>query len=178
MEDSILAKEAINSSDCFRILITRYEDALFRYIKRISFFTDPEIEDILQEVYVKVYKNLNSFDTSLKFSSWIYRITHNETVDVIRKNSKNYNYNFNDDVWYKIADDINLSKNIESDEMKEKIIEEVRKLPLKYREILYLRFVEEKSYEEIVDILKKPKGTVSTLINRGRKILQLRLNNI
>lgn len=178
LEDSELAIKSKSSSLSFMELIKRYEKPLFRYVKRISFFTDEETEDILQEVFIKIYKNLNNYDSSLKFSSWIYRITHNQTVDHIRKNSKNKSVPIIDDDWRQIIDKFDLYNHIESEEIKNKIILSIENLSVKYKEVLYLRFVEEKSYEEISDIIKKPKGTVSTLINRGRLILQEKLNNI
>lgn len=178
LEDSELAIKSKSSSLSFMELIKRYEKPLFRYVKRISFFTDEETEDILQEVFIKIYKNLNNYDSSLKFSSWIYRITHNQTIDHIRKNSKNKSVPIIDDDWGQIIDKFDLYNHIESEEIKNKIILSIENLSVKYKEVLYLRFVEEKSYEEISDIIKKPKGTVSTLINRGRLILQEKLNNI
>lgn len=178
LEDSELAIKSKSSSLSFMELIKRYEKPLFRYVKRISFFTDEETEDILQEVFIKIYKNLNNYDSSLKFSSWIYRITHNQTVDHIRKNSKNKSVPIIDNDWGQIIDKFDLYNHIESEEIKNKIILSIENLSVKYKEVLYLRFVEEKSYEEISDIIKKPKGTVSTLINRGRLILQEKLNNI
>lgn len=178
LEDSELAIRSLSSSLSFMELMKRYEKPLLRYIKRISFFQDSEAEDILQEVFIKVYKNLNNYDSSLKFSSWIYRITHNQTVDNIRKNSKNESVPILDDDWGNIIDKFDLHNHIESSEIRNKIILNIENLPIKYKEILYLRFLEEKSYEEISDIIKIPKGTVSTLINRGKKILQQKLNNI
>lgn len=178
LEDSELAIKSLSSSMSFMELMKRYEKPLLRYIKRISFFTDEEAEDILQEVFIKIYRNLNNYDPSLKFSSWIYRITHNQTVDNIRKNSKNKSVPILNDDWGRIIDKFDLHGYIESDEIRNKIVTIIEGLPTKYKEVLYLRFLEEKTYEEISDIIKKPKGTVSTLINRGRKILQQKLSNI
>ena len=178
LEDSELAVKSLSSSMSFMELMKRYEKPLFRYIKRISFFTNEEAEDILQEVFIKIYKNLNNYDPSLKFSSWIYRITHNQTVDNIRKNSKNKSIPILNDDWGQIIDKFDLHGYIESNEIKDKIVILIEGLPTKYKEVLYLRFLEEKTYEEISDIIEKPKGTVSTLINRGRKILQQKLSNI
>lgn len=178
LEDYELAIKSKFSSLSFMELMKRYEKPLFRYVKRISFFTDEEAEDILQEVFIKIYKNLNNYDPSLKFSSWIYRITHNQTVDHIRKNSKNKSVPIINDDWDQIIDKFNLHNYIESSEIKNKIISKIESLPIKYKEVLYLRFIEEKSYEEISDIIKKPKGTVSTLINRGRIILKEKLKSI
>jgi len=161
----------------FYLLTNVYKDKLERYIKRISFFAQPEIEDILQEVFIKVYVNLNSFDRGLKFSSWIYRITHNLVIDKIRKNSKRTkDVSIDDDelnLIIKSSENIHLD--LENKESVKKLKDAISSMPEMYREVLVLRFLEEKSYEEIMDILKKPKGTIAALINKGRKIIKNKL---
>jgi len=83
--DEDLVKLTLEKQDNFLYLIKRYEAKLSRYIRRIAGLNKEDTEDILQEVFIKVYQNLNSFDKDLKFSSWIYRITHNEVIDSYRK---------------------------------------------------------------------------------------------
>lgn len=164
-----LAKE---NPDYLACLMERYEEKLFYYIRRISYFSKEDIEDILQEVFIKVYKNLNDYEDSLKFSSWIYRITHNHTVDEIRKRGgkKTAISLDKDDLFKFIKSGVNLEKDVATREKMRKVRETMEQMPLKYREPLILRFLEEKSYDEIMDILKKPKGTVATLIKRGKKM--------
>jgi RNA polymerase sigma-70 factor, ECF subfamily len=87
-KDEELVLISISDQDAFSELIRRYEAKLFNYIKRISSLSKEDAEDILQEVFIKVYKNLNGFDVDLKFSSWIYRITHNEVITNFRKFSR------------------------------------------------------------------------------------------
>jgi len=84
-EDSELVELSLKKQDYFYCLILRYQEKLLRYIRRISASSKEDAEDILQEVFMSVYKNLNDFDNSLKFSSWIYRIAHNKTVSHWRK---------------------------------------------------------------------------------------------
>ncbi len=166
-----------NDKNNFYLLTNAYKDKLERYIKRISFFGQSEIEDILQEIFIKVYVNLNSFDKSLKFSSWIYRIAHNLVVDKIRKNSKRTKDVSIDDeelgLIIKSNEDLHLD--LMNKESVKKLRDIISLMPETYREVLVLRFLEEKSYEEIMDILKKPKGTIAALINKGRKIIKKEL---
>lgn len=161
----------------FYLLTDLYKEKLERYIKRISFFAQAEVEDILQEVFIKVYINLNSFDKDLKFSSWIYRITHNLVVDKIRKNGRRIKDVSIDDedlnVIIKSSEDLHVD--LLNRDAVEKLKIAISSLPDSYREVMVLRFMEEKSYEEIMDILKKPKGTVAALINKGRKIIKEKL---
>jgi len=161
----------------FYLLTDAYKNKLERYIKRISFFGQTEVEDMLQEIFIKVYINLNSFDKSLKFSSWIYRIAHNLVVDKIRKNSKRTRDVSIDDEYLSliIKSNEDLHVDLINRDAVSKLKEVMFNLPDSYREVLVLRFIEEKSYEEIVDILKKPKGTIAALINKGRKIIKEKL---
>ncbi|EFK95475.1 RNA polymerase sigma factor sigW (Sigma-W factor) [sediment metagenome] len=70
--------------DAYYCLVEMYKDKLLRYIMRITQIYEEEAENILQEVFIKAYKNLYSYDHSFSFSSWIYRITHNMVIDYHR----------------------------------------------------------------------------------------------
>ena len=144
----------------------------FRYISRISNVSRDEVEDLLQDIFIKVYKNLNGFDTSLKFSSWIYRITHNEVISNYRKYKnkvKVVSFDKDEEFVKGIADELDVEENLSLGESKEKIFDILSKMNIKYRDVLILKFLEGKSYHEISDILKKPEGTVGTLISRAKK---------
>ena len=78
LSDLQLVKLSLKDHQNFRYLVERYEPLLLRYMRRIANVSKEEAEDLLQEIFIKVYKNLNGFDQKLKFSSWIYRIAHNE----------------------------------------------------------------------------------------------------
>ncbi|NTW15655.1 MAG: sigma-70 family RNA polymerase sigma factor [Candidatus Moranbacteria bacterium] len=168
-----LAKQDAN---LFGVLMERYEAPLLRYIRRISSFDRDDAEDILQEAFIKAYRNLNDFDHDAKFSSWIYRIVHNQTIDTARKKKIRTAVSIDEHDLSQILRD---ATDIEDETARKhdlaRLNEAVRNLPETYREALILRFLEEKSYEEIMDILRLPKGTVATLIRRGRKILLDRL---
>lgn len=171
--DNQLVELAKSNPDVFEELVNRYWRRLFSYVRRISYFSNEDIEDILQDVFIKTYKNLNSFDEKLKFSSWVYRITRNCTIDAIRKKHSRPVISQMD-----MSEAVNLFKSstdLEGEVSKKDDLERIEKiiksLPLKYREVMILKFSEEKTYDEIIDILKKPKGTVASLINRGKKQL-------
>lgn len=170
--DEDLVSLSLKNPDYFLPIVRRYEDKLFRYIRRISNLDKDETEDVLQDVFIKVYKNLNSFDSSLKFSSWVYRIAHNETISNYRKRKNKaeiIQFDVDGSFIKNIADEYDLEKEFALEELKEKIALILAVLDLKYREVLVLRFLEAKNYSEISDILKKPEGTVATLLNRAKK---------
>lgn len=169
--DEELVAMTLENQSFFLYLMKRYEQKLLRYIMRISNTSNEEAEDILQDIFIKVYKNLNGFDPDLKFSSWIYRITHNEVINNFRKNKARPQGNsvtIDDEMINKLRSGIDIEKKIDQEYLKKNIYKILEKIDIKYREILILKFMEEKDYKEISDILKKPMGTVATLINRAK----------
>src|SRR5665811_1565291 len=81
----------------FKYIVERYENRIFCYLKRLSFYSPEDVEDMTQEVFIKVYSSLNSFSPSDKFSSLIYRVAHNHLVDCIRKSSCRVGQSYLDD---------------------------------------------------------------------------------
>jgi len=170
--DEELVVLVLNDQDYFLYLMERYERKLLRYIRRISNASVEESEDVLQEVFIKVYQNLNNFDLSLKFSSWIYRITRNQVISNYRKSKTRPQVvvlDQNSSFLENLASDLDLDREIDLKDFHDKIHHILGKLEIKYREVLVLKFLEEKDYKEISDILQKPMGTVGSLINRAKK---------
>lgn len=170
--DAEIVRLVFDDQDHFLCLMKRYESRLLRYILRISNSHPDEAEDILQEVFIKVYLNLHSFDQSLKFSSWIYRITHNEVISNYRKNKarpQTIILDINSNILENIASNLDTQREVDLKYLADNIEQILNQLDKKYREVLVLRFLEEKDYREISDILKKPAGTVATLLNRAKK---------
>jgi RNA polymerase sigma-70 factor (ECF subfamily) len=161
--------------DYFNCLYERYGPIMLRYIRRISTHSRQEAEDILQDAFVKVWKNINSFDSTLKLSSWIYRIVHNETVSHWRKDKWTQNNTYlelDKKKLENIADDLGVDEEC-CPELKT-ILEGVSP---KYKEVLVLKYFEEMSYEDISDILKIPEGTVAIRLNRAKKAMLKLLKN-
>ncbi len=171
--DQELVKLALGNQEYYGYLIQRYQDKLKRYITRLSGGRQEDANDILQDVFIKVYKNLNDFDLDLKFSSWIYRIAHNETITFLRKiNRRPTTYNFELDAVLvknlKAELNVDVEKEIDQKIMAEDVSKIISSLDKKYQDVLLLRYMEDKDYSEISDILKKPPGTVATLLRQAK----------
>jgi RNA polymerase sigma-70 factor (ECF subfamily) len=170
--DEELVAQTLENRDVFTYLINRYENKLYNYIRRITNIPPDEAEDVLQDIFIKVFRNLNDFDQDLKFSSWIYRIAHNQVISNFRKRKvrpENYSVELSEGLIQTLAGNLDIEKEADQKILKENVAKGLEKLDKKYREVLVLRFLEEKSYKEISDILRKPKGTVATLINKAKK---------
>lgn len=173
--DESLASQSLENHDAFGELIGRYEKRLYRYVRRITDASHEECEDILQEVFLKAYRYLNNFDPKLSFSSWIYRIAHNETISHFRKRKVRPNTIPEEDgeLYLKnIQADLDIAAEIDRKQLGESARKTLTKLGKKYEDVLVLRYLEEKSYEEISDILKIPVKTVGTRLNRAKKKLR------
>jgi RNA polymerase sigma-70 factor (ECF subfamily) len=178
LSDELLVIECKKDSKNFAVLVDRYVPKLTRYIRRRSLATSDDIDDLLQNIFIKVYRNINEYDSSLLFSSWIYRISHNEMIDWYRREKRRATLSLDDenhDIISKLITEEDHTTRFSNEEQRQHIIATLNTLDNKYKEILLLRFFEEKSYEEIADILRIPPGTVAIRINRAKKQLQKKL---
>ncbi|MCK5460667.1 RNA polymerase sigma factor [Candidatus Gracilibacteria bacterium] len=170
-----IIQRARENSDAFGQIIDLYEGKLKRYLFRLGVMETEDQEDLLQEVFWKSYKNLNDFDDGLSFSSWIYRITRNTAYDFFRKKKSQGKLQiFSEDVydlfWNQLKDETqDIEKKFDKKQRRKAIAIVLQKVPEKYREVLILLFLEEKSYKEISDILQKKENTVATLLARGKQ---------
>jgi RNA polymerase sigma-70 factor (ECF subfamily) len=180
LTDEELAERSVSDTVFFGELIERYNATLLRYVMRRSHATKEDAEDIVQNSFIKMYRNINDFDYNLKFSSWAYRITHNELIDWYRKQKSRPQLVVSDkdeDVFASIAGDMNIEKEAIQKETKKEIESVIKTLDPKYQEVVMLRFFEDKSYDEISDILQIPAGTVAIRLSRAKKVLQSALQS-
>ena len=164
-DEEIVSQILDGDKNLFAEIVARYEDKLKRYIMRITNRREI-VDDVLQNVFIKTYKNLYSFDKKLKFSSWIYRITHNEAINYATSGFMKKFVSL--DLFFHFSTDDESIEKIEKLENIEKVKKSLNKLDIKYREPLYLFYFEDKNYEEISDILRMPVKTVGTLIHRAK----------
>lgn len=178
--DEELVQNTLVDKNRFGELVDRYQAKLTRYIARLGVRDTEDQLDVLQEIFLKTYRNLNGFDPSLKFSSWIYRIAHNEAVSWYRRKNVRPEGHLVSDSEELISflrakedsADVMFDRSVNAVELNRALQE----LDKKYREVIILRFFEHKEYEEISDILQIPVGSVGTLLHRGKKQLADALN--
>ena len=169
-DEQLVAEIRENNKELYSEIMRRYQTKLSHYLKKF-FRSQDELDDVLQEVFIKVYRNLYGFDIEKKFSSWIYRITHNEAINHLKKNSKK-NISLDETEWEIIDEKLDLPSHVDSVQLREKIQVALSELKEKYREPLILYYFEQKTYEEISDILHLPRNTVGILIMRGKSKLK------
>ncbi len=166
-DEEVVEITRTKNKEAYSEIIKRYQGKLMRYAKYLV--NDNErASDVVQDAFIKAYINLNSFDTKRKFSSWIYRIVHNEAVNLINKYKKEKPLFENID----FDSGINIEEEYTQNEVRKMVKNCLEEMSLLYREPLSLYYLEEKSYKEISDILRIPIGTVGTRINRAKLIMR------
>jgi RNA polymerase sigma-70 factor (ECF subfamily) len=173
--DQELVTATLKDRHAFIFIVERYQEPLRRYARRLG-CTDPsDAEDVLQEVFLKCFVNLNNYDPALKFSSWLYRIAHNETISLFRRKKVRPSPVATEEdlaLFENLSDGKNLLDDLARESDATYLQSALGKVTEKYRTVLILRFFEEKSYTEISDIMEIPEGTVATYISRGKKELK------
>ncbi len=178
--DQELVAAARLDARMFSAIVNRYEVSIRRYVRRLGCEDGNDAEDVLQEIFIKVFLNLNDYDVGLKFSSWLYRIAHNEAISFFRKKNARpgvlpLSLEDTEEFFAQLADDEDFVEQARQRDDARVVRDLLSRLDPKYRDTLVLRFLEEKSYTEIGDILKIPEGTVATLISRGKRALKFEL---
>jgi RNA polymerase sigma-70 factor, ECF subfamily len=154
--------------EAFGELVTRYEAKLKRYARKFL-SREEDVEDLVQEVCIKAYTNIQSFDPSLRFSPWIYRIAHNTFVNELKKKSRYSTGIFDADVVLPLLPARETADALALDtEIRHEIDEVLETLPPKYREVIVLYYFEDISYQEMSDILQIPVTTVGVRMTRAR----------
>ncbi len=178
-DEEIAVEVQEGGAESFRILIERYEPKMARYAKRFLFATD-DAQDLVQEIFIKAYVNIRSFDVTRRFSPWIYRIAHNEFVNALKKKTKerqNISLFYVDVLFpHPIAKE-SADEGTSNREMKEILEGSLDKLSSKYREPLVLYYLEDMDYKEIAEVLHIPVSTVGVRLQRGKTLLRKLVKN-
>jgi RNA polymerase sigma-70 factor, ECF subfamily len=174
-DEKIVKKIQDGDKEKFGEIIEKYQGKLFGYIKNLINQNNMEVEDVVEDTLVLAYQNLNGFDTSKKFSSWIYRIAHNKAIDYFKKKRLKTTV-LDDELEIGLKDGLFEELEIEKND-KKMVAKAVNSLEIKYKEVVVLYFFEDKSYEEISDILHLPVSNVGVLLYRAKDKLKILLKN-
>lgn len=177
-EDSRLIQAALAGDDAsYKKLMKKYHDAIYNFIYRMI-HDKQQVEDLTQEAFIKAFQSLASFNEEYAFSTWLYKIATNNSIDYIRKR-KLHTYSIDKPIdakdseySFELPDETyETDQEMISDQRAKMLNEAIAKLPEKYHKVIRLRHVDERSYEEIAVMLKLPIGTVKAHIFRAREML-------
>lgn len=176
-EAELVAQVLDGSADAFRLLVERYQRPILSLIARMV--GDPSLaEDLAQEVFVKAYRKLGTFDISRKLSSWLFKIAHNTTLDYLRRSKPEIVHleatgSGSEESWEVLKADAaeEPDHRAERSELMAHLDAALGRLKPGYREILLLRFKEGLAYHEIAEVTGLAMGTVKVRLHRARKRL-------
>jgi len=184
-DDASVIQEALKGDQkAYRLLTERHRTAIFHIVLKIV--RDRETaNDLVQETFMKAFSSLASYRSEYRFSTWLYKIAANCSIDFLRKKRiqvLSLEGNLNGDSESRTMDVPDYSYHPERDlvrkEQRFSIEEAIDSLPKKYREVIVYRHKDDKSYEEIADLLSIPIGTVKARIFRARELLKKKLRSI
>jgi RNA polymerase sigma-70 factor (ECF subfamily) len=166
----------------FDLIVKNYKQQLLNFVYRFL-GNQEEAEDVVQETFLRVFRNRSAYRRVAKFSTWIYTIAGNLARTELRRRRRRRFFSISEmgphDKDYEISDEVFNPEAHTDGAMKDEIIQaEISRLSPKFREVIILRDVQELSYEEISKILRIPIGTVKSRVNRARLRLQNRLKHL
>ncbi|MCE7990547.1 MAG: sigma-70 family RNA polymerase sigma factor [Roseivirga sp.] len=177
MDDQSLVRSILNgNTQAFSFLIRKYEKLVYHMVQKLV-NDEPSVEELAQDVFMKVHDKLPGFRFESKLSTWIATIAYRHTVNHLRKSKR---------MVYKELEEASEERFFiteetpaqiyESQDTGKYVQEHIQKLPAHYRNILYLYHIEEMTYPEIVEITGLPVGTVKNYLFRARKLLKEQLS--
>lgn len=180
--DRILINDALEGDQrAYDVLIKKYRSSVYNLVYRMI-ENRQEAEDIVQETFIKAFNALKTFNEEFAFSTWLFKIATNNCIDTLRKR-KLQTYSLDTPVQTKdgevsrdFADErYSPEQSTISSESTSIILDSVESLPKKYQLVINMRHKEDRSYEEISELLEIPIGTVKARIFRAREILKRKL---
>jgi RNA polymerase sigma factor (sigma-70 family) len=183
-EDALIQQALGGDQKAYQLLFDAHKQAIFHIIVKIV-RNDEEAQDLVQETFIKAFGSLKSYNPTYRFTTWLYKIAANSSIDYIRKRklqtySLDQPLNTKDgQVTVEVPDmSYHPERDLSAKQQHISISEAIKSLPDKYREVIIKRHQEDKSYEEIAESLHVPVGTVKARIFRARELLKKKLKSL
>lgn len=175
-DGELIAKAIVGREDSFEELVRRYQRPIINYVFRMLGNYDAAL-DVTQEVFIKVYNSMTRYSAEYKFSTWLYKIAHNASIDYIRRHHTNLQSLEveSEDGTYQVqyeSKHLSPEQERERSEWREEIATVVKRLPAGYRELILLRHTQDLSYDEIAEVTNLPLGTVKNRLFRAREMMR------
>jgi len=174
-DSELVERMRAGDPDALRHVVERYQDRIFGLLYGIV-RDRHEVEDVAQEVFLKVFTRIDAFDGRSRFYTWLYRVAANTAKDHVKKRSRRPAVALDEDAGLEAAGR-GPAESAERAESRRRVRAAIRKLPVRYREVLALRELDGMSYNEIAEVLKVSIGTVESRLHRARSRLKEVLRN-
>jgi RNA polymerase sigma-70 factor (ECF subfamily) len=162
--------------DAFRELVTLYKERLYWHIRNIVKSHD-DADDVLQNTFIKVYKNIHNFKGESKLFSWMYRIATNESITFINKNAKRLNIT-NEETQQLAINNLKADVYFEGDDIQFKLQQAIATLPQKQQLVFNMKYFDDLKYKEMSEILETSEGALKASYHIAVKKIEAYLTNV
>jgi RNA polymerase sigma-70 factor (ECF subfamily) len=166
---TIVTRVTGGDTAAYALLMQRYEQKLLRYVVFLI-HDEAAAADFVQETFIKAYQNLKGYKPAYKFSSWIYRIAHNETMNAVKRNRHQSGDDI--DTLPELSYDPKTAEQLDLNILQVGVRECVTQLEPKYQEVIQLIYFEEMRYDEASEVLHVPTSTVGVWLKRAKDKLR------
>jgi len=173
MDEQLLIAQLQNSSTveaAFRVLMMQYKERLYWHIRKIVLNHD-DADDLLQETFVKIYKNIGNFNGDSKLYSWIYRIATNESISFLKKKARTLRIE-DEALQTKMVENLQSDVYFEGDDIQIKLQKAIALLPEKQRIVFNMRYFDEIKYEDLSEILETSVGALKASYHHAAKKIE------
>ncbi|MBU3821729.1 RNA polymerase sigma factor [Flavobacteriaceae bacterium XHP0103] len=168
-------KSEKHKDQAFRTLMKLYKERLYWHIRNIVKSHD-DADDVLQNTFIKVYKNIHKFKGDSKLFSWIYRIATNESITLLNKNAKRLQIS-SEELQQTVITNLEADVYFEGDEMQLKLQKAIATLPQKQQLVFNMKYFEDLKYKEMADILETSEGALKSSYHLAVKKIEAYLTS-
>jgi len=179
MEDSIIIEKFSNEktrNEAFNLLLKKYQQRIYWHVRRLVVDHD-DADDLIQDIFVKVWKNLSNFRADAQLYTWLYRIATNECITFLNKKKQHQNISLDDDSASYLAETLTTSSYFNGNQAQLKLQQALLTLPEKQRLVFNMKYFDDLKYEEISDILGTSVGALKASYHLAVKKIEQFFND-
>jgi RNA polymerase sigma factor (sigma-70 family) len=171
-DEEILSKfrEDTTRNEAFNLLLKKYQQKIYWHIRRMVINHD-DADDLVQDVFIKIWKNLPGFRNDAQLYTWMYRIATNECITFLNKKKQKNNIPL-DDVDYELANTLSSSDQFSGDQIQKKLQQAILTLPDKQRLVFNMKYFDDMKYEEMSDVLGTSVGALKASFHLAVKKIE------
>ncbi len=171
-ENTLIAqlKDPLTQEQAFRTLMSQYKERLYWHIRKIVISHD-DADDVLQNTFIKVYRNINNFKAESKLYSWMYRIATNESITFINKRAKQNNVDVNE-MQYKLVESLEADVYFDGDEIQLQLQKAIAILPQKQQLVFNMKYFDEMKYKDMSEVLDTSVGALKASYHHAVKKIE------
>lgn len=167
----VMLSNAATHEKGFRILMQTYQEPLYRHVRRLVYDHD-DANDVIQNTFVKVFRNIERFEGKSKLFTWLYRIATNEAITFLNSRNRKETATIDDPNNAHLANQLRADTFFDGDEIQLKLIQAIATLPDKQRAVFNLRYYEEMPYEEMSVVLETSVGALKASYHHAAKKIE------